>query len=174
MKQTISLAIVMMLAISSVFAKDKERVSKHETIKGANISITYGRPSKKGRVIFGSEQEKPLEPYGKVWRTGADEATEITLAKDCLIMNIPVKAGTYTLFTIPEPAEWPLILNKKLGQWGAFDYEKYKDQNVFQSAGTVKHLDKPVETLTFTIQKDGLLMEWDKVSVFYPIKFYGE
>ena len=71
---------MMLFSLSSIFAKDK--VSKHSTVKGDQMSITYGQPSKKGRVIFGG-----LVPYGEVWRTGADEATEITLKKDCFFGN---------------------------------------------------------------------------------------
>jgi DUF2911 family protein len=171
MKHTLSLALVMMLAISSVFAKDKERVSKHTTIKNGNISVTYGQPSKKGRLIFGTAQEKALEPNGEVWRAGADEATEITISKDCQFVGRPLKAGTYTLFVKLNKSEWEIILNSQLGQWGSFGYEKVKDKNVLDAAVAVKHLDNVVETFTITIQKDGLLMEWDQTSAFIPITF---
>jgi Protein of unknown function (DUF2911) len=175
MKQTISLAIIMMLAISSVFAKDKTRVSPHETVKNANMNITYGRPSVKGRVIFGTTAENALEPSGEIWRTGADEATEITFNKDCVISGSHVvKAGTYTLFTQLSKSEWVVILNSKLGQWGAFGYDKVKDKNVMQTALPVKHLDNIVETFTITPKKDGFLMEWEHASVFVPIQFYGD
>src|SRR5689334_20084655 len=78
--------------------------SPHETVEGKDISVTYGRPYKKGRDIFGG-----LEPYGKVWRTGADAATEVTFKKDGTFGGKPVKAGTYTLFTIPNEKEWTVI-----------------------------------------------------------------
>ncbi|WP_315816624.1 DUF2911 domain-containing protein [Paraflavitalea speifideaquila] len=70
--------------------------SPHETSVGKNVEVRYGRPYKKGREIFGG-----LEKFGKVWRTGADSATTITFAKDGTFGGKPVKAGTYTLFTIP-------------------------------------------------------------------------
>src|SRR5688572_3921986 len=83
------------------------RVSPLEVIsykyKDAYAKITYCRPSKKNREIFGT-----LVPYGSVWRTGANEATEITLTRDVLIMGKPVPAGTYSLFTIPQQNSWTI------------------------------------------------------------------
>ena len=94
-------------------AYSQTRKSPHDTVSVDNITVTYGRPYKKERKIFGG-----LEPYGKVWRTGADQATQITFEKDGTFGGKPVKAGTYTLFTIPNPDEWTIILNSQLGQWG--------------------------------------------------------
>lgn len=164
MKQTLSLAILLIFAVSNVFAKD--RASAHTTVKDANMSITYGQPSKKGRQIFGG-----LVPYEQVWRTGADEATEITFNKDCTINGHVVKAGTYTLFTIPRGKEWSIILNKKLGQWGAFGYDKVKDQDVLNVTVAPNHMNKTVETFTITPKADGLLLEWENTMVMIPIVF---
>ena len=94
-------------------ACSQSRKSPHETVEGDNIKVSYGRPYKKGREVFGG-----LEKYGKVWRTGADEATEITFTKDGTFGGKPVKAGTYTLFTIPEKDKWTVILNSQLGTVG--------------------------------------------------------
>src|SRR5436189_1888840 len=99
--------------------------SPHETADSKNISVTYGRPYKKGRDIFGG-----LEKYGKVWRTGADSATHITFKKDGTFGGKAVKAGTYTLFTIPNEKEWTIILNGELKQWGAFAYEQNKSKDI--------------------------------------------
>ena len=97
MKKLLFLSTVVLTVLS---ACAQDRKSPHETVEGKDVKVTYGRPLKKGRVIFGD-----LEKYGKVWRTGADEATEITFAKDAKVAGQPVKAGTYTLFTIPEEKE---------------------------------------------------------------------
>lgn len=166
MKQIISLAIIMLMSFSSVFAKDKERASKHTTVKNNLVSVTYGQPMKKGRVIFG---EGGLVPYDQIWRTGADEATEITFAKNCKFGDLQVKAGTYTLFTKPYKGEWLIILNKKLGQWGAYDYEKNKDQNVGQTSALIETLKAPVETFTIATEKDGVRFSWDMTSVKVPV-----
>ena len=157
----------MMLAIGTLFAKDETRVSKHTTVSVGNISITYGQPSKKGREIFGG-----LVPYGQVWRTGADEATEITFTKPCLFGGKQLEAGTYTLFTIPGKTEWTIILNKQLKQWGWFGYDKVKDQDRMKVTVPSKQTDDVVETFTITPRADGFLMEWDKTSVFVPAKAF--
>lgn len=89
---------------------------------GLEIKVDYCRPAKKGRVVFGE-----LEPYGKVWRTGANEATEIMFNKPVSFGGKNLQAGTYTLFTIPQKDRWTVILNSALDQWGAFSYDESKD-----------------------------------------------
>ena len=79
------------------------------------MTVRYGRPYKKGREIFGK-----LERYGMVWRCGADSVTTITFSKNAFLGGKPVKAGTYTLFAIPNKKDWTIILNSVLGQWGAY------------------------------------------------------
>lgn len=155
---------MLLVSCTSLFAAD--RVSKHTTVKGTHISVTYGQPSKKGRTIFGG-----LVPYGMVWRTGADEATQITVDKDCLFGGKKLAAGTYTLFTIPDKTEWTIILNPVLKQWGAFGYEKVKDKDVLHTNVPVKYVKNNVETFTIAIKDSGLLMEWDDVQVEVPVKF---
>jgi hypothetical protein len=139
--------------------------SPHETVKGNHISVTYGRPYKKDRVIFGE-----LVKYGEVWRTGADEATEITFDKDAQFGGRPIKAGTYTLFTIPNETEWTIILNSELDQFGAFDYEEHKAKNVLEVKAPTKRLDQVVEqfTIRFTPQNN-MVMEWDQTQVEVPV-----
>src|SRR6201985_2932184 len=113
------------LAVTTMATAQQPRKSPHDTLRTKDITVTYGRPYKKGRDIFGK-----LEPYGKVYRVGADEATTITFKTDGTFGGKPVKAGTYTLFAIPNEKEWTVILNGQLKQWGAFDYDKYKDKDV--------------------------------------------
>ena len=179
MKKITSLVLILLVAFTGVnaqnkskskskgTAKEEQRASKHTTVSNDLISVTYGQPNKKGRVIFG---EGGLVPFGQVWRTGADEATEITLKKGCMFAGRQVKAGTYTLFTTPFKGEWLIVLNSELGQWGAYGYDKVKDKNVLQSNALVETLPNEVETFTITPEKDGMRMSWDKTSVFIPIK----
>jgi hypothetical protein len=136
-------------------------------LRTKNITVTYGRPYKKGRDIFGK-----LEPYGKVYRVGADEATQITFAKDGKFGGKSVKAGTYTLCAIPNEKSWTIILNSQLGQWGAFSYDKYKDKDVLHVDVPVIPLESPVEQLTIAVPggKD-LTIAWDKVKVAIPVSF---
>ena len=157
-------AIVTTLSVS---AQPSHPNSPHDTVENKDIKVTYGRPYKKGRVVFGE-----LEKYGKVWRTGADEATAITFKKDGKFGGQNVKAGTYTLFTIPNENEWTVILNSQLGQWGAFSYDKYKDKDVLKFNVPVKKLDTPVEQNTIRLIKDkSIIIEWDQAQVAIPIDF---
>lgn len=105
---------------SSVRVSPNASVS--QTIGTTNVTITYGRPSVKGRNVFGG-----LEPYGDVWRSGANEATTITFSDEVKIEGEPLKAGTYGLFTVPGEKEWVVIFNNVPIQWGAFDYDSSKD-----------------------------------------------
>ncbi len=139
------------------------RKSPHETVSSENIKVTYGRPYKKGRVIFGG-----LEKYGKVWRTGADEATEITFHKDGNFGGQSVKAGTYSLYTIPNENEWTIILNKQTGQSGV-QYDKNRDLLRVQTPS--RKLDQPIEQLTIRFEEKNMIIEWDRTQVAVPVEF---
>ena len=76
--------------------------------------VTYGRPSMRGRTIFGD-----LVSYDALWRTGANEATTITFSDDVMIEGQPLEAGTYSLFTIPGTEAWTVVFNKVAEQWGS-------------------------------------------------------
>jgi len=173
MKQTISLAIIMMLAISGVFAKDNQQAAKHATVKNDNISVNYGQPSRNGKVIFGTPSENALIPYGTIWSTGEGKATEVTFKQDCKVggNKLALKAGTYTLFTKPAKGEWVFMFNTQLNQNGTADLEKNKNKTVLQTWGLSKRLETPVEKLTITPSADGLLFEWDHASVLLPVEF---
>jgi hypothetical protein len=153
-----------LLAGTVSYAQPSHPKSPHDTVKTKDITITYGRPYKKGREIFGK-----LEPYGKVYRCGADEATQITFAKDVTFGGKPVKAGTYTFCAIPNATSWTVILNSKLGQWGAFDYDKYKAQDVVHVDVPVKTLSTPTEQLTMTANGGKVTLAWDTVQIEVPV-----
>ncbi|PTX61167.1 Protein of unknown function (DUF2911) [Kordia periserrulae] len=131
------------------------------------IKVVYGRPQKKGRTIFGN-----LVPYGKVWRTGANEATEITFFKDVKLGEQEIKAGTYSLFTIPNKDTWTIIINSDTDVWGSYYYDKDKD---------VARLDVPVKkidaleyfSIAFTKETDGarMVLAWDNISAAIPFSF---
>jgi len=165
MKKLLLLTTIAFLGLAAC-AQPTHPNSPHDTLSVKNVKVTYGRPYKKGRDIFGG-----LEPYGKVYRVGADEATTITFAKDGTFGGKPVKAGTYTLFAIPTEAKWTIILNGQLKQWGAFDYEKYKDKDVLHVDVPVKKLSAPIEQLTITAPASELIIAWDKTQVAVPFSF---
>ena len=87
-----------------------------------DVTIKYSSPSVKGRKIWSE-----LVPYGQVWRTGANDATTITFSKDVTIEGQHLKAGTYSMFTIPTENEWTIVFNKTAKQWGAFKYDQTQD-----------------------------------------------
>ncbi|MDR8392893.1 DUF2911 domain-containing protein [Aliifodinibius sp. S!AR15-10] len=127
---TLSLALVFLVtqfAVGQDRATNETRVSPNasvsQTIGTTQVTITYGRPSVNDRQVFGG-----LEPFGEVWRTGANEATTITFSDDVMIEGEPLEAGTYGLFTIPsKDQQWTVIFNNVAQQWGAFDYDSGED-----------------------------------------------
>ena len=132
------------------------------------VKITYSRPHKKGRKIFGE-----LVPYGKIWRTGANEATELTTTKDIKLAGNEIPAGTYTLFTIPQKDKWTIILNSDLGQWGAYRYDESKD--VIRFDVPTKQLSATYEPFTIEFEQTAsevvLKMMWDQTGVVIPVSF---
>jgi len=143
--------------------------SPHVTADGKNVSIRYGQPSKKGRVLFGKAGSGSLEPYGKPWRIGADSATQITFKKDATFGGKAIKAGTYTLFATPNEKDWTLILNSQLGQWGAYKYEEYKSKDVLQVTVPNKTYSTSQEKLTFDVKDTSVDFQWDKVGFSVPV-----
>lgn len=136
--------------------------------KDTYVKITYAQPQKKGRQIFGG-----LVPYNKVWSLGANETTEITCTRDITINGILVKAGTYSLFAIPTPDKWTIIVNSELGLWGSYNYNSKLD--VFRFDVPIQEVEDVYES--FTLQFDqrnevaDLLIRWDRIKVSIPLKF---
>ncbi|MEZ4705250.1 MAG: DUF2911 domain-containing protein [Bdellovibrionota bacterium] len=145
----------------SIFpSKGEKRVAK----------VIYSRPQINGRHIFGD-----LVKYGEVWRTGANEATEITFYQDVTIQNTKIPAGTYTLFTIPNKSQWTVILSRATHQWGAYDYKK--DQDLVRLTVTPEHVDKTVEALSIVFDESenqevvNLVLAWENTQINVPISY---
>ena len=131
------------------------------------ITVDYGRPSKNNRVIFGD-----LVPYGSLWRTGANSPTKITFTEDVNVNGKEIKAGTYSVFTIPNTTEWTVILNKNLNIWGTDGYLESDDVARFL-VKSVK-LNDPVETFTIQFSNTkatqvNLDLMWDNVKISFDI-----
>lgn len=128
--------------------RPSQKASVMQTIGVTDITITYSRPGVKGRTIFAdapatmaaraqgeatldNQNERkagePIVPYDHVWRAGANEATMFQVTDDVLINGQPLKAGTYSLHTVPGKDEWTIIFNSDPGQWGSFAYDSKKD-----------------------------------------------
>lgn len=136
-------------------------------LKGKNISIDYSRPFLKGRKV-GQE----LAPYGKVWRTGANEATTLTTDIDLDIGGTKVPAGKYTLWTLPSEGTWKLIVNKQTGQWGT----KYDEsQDLARIDMKKSSLPQTVEQFTISFDKKSestadLNLDWENTCVYVLVK----
>jgi hypothetical protein len=111
-----------------------------------------------------------LAPAGKVWRTGANEATEITFYKDATIGGKTIKAGSYALFTIPGDSEWTVILNSNLHQWGAYSYDS--DGDVVRATAAVSSDSEELEAFSVAFDDDGnMVMGWGTTRVSLPISY---
>ena len=131
--------------------------------------VVYSRPQKNGRTIFGD-----LLEYGKVWRLGANEATEIEFYQNVKVNNTKIKKGRYTMYCIPYADKWTIIINKETDTWGSFKYDMKKD---------VVRIDLPIqkqnditEEFAMVFEKAptagaNLIIAWDNVRVSLPIVF---
>lgn len=130
------------------------------------VKITYGRPQLKGRALA------KLAPNDKVWRTGANEAPEITFYKDVKFGGKDVKAGTYTLFTIPGDKEWTVILSTAKNVWGSYFYNETED--VVRVTAPVKKSEKTIEAFSIAFNGENnnvsMYLGWGNVIVSVPIK----
>ncbi|HEV7780766.1 MAG TPA: DUF2911 domain-containing protein [Chitinophagaceae bacterium] len=158
------------LLLLAVFAAvegygQKPKASPHDTVSTKDITVTYGRPYKKGRDVFGG-----LEKFGQVWRLGADEATTIKFDKPTKFGDKVVPAGTYTLFALVDQKEWTFILNGVLGQWGAYGYDKNKEKDIAYAKAAVTKLENTVEQLTIRFDGEDMIVEWDGTGVKVKVK----
>ncbi len=132
---------------------------------GALVTISYSQPSLKGRTIG-----KDIEPKeGKIWRTGANEATVFETSKDILVNGKALPAGKYGFFSINNGKEWTLIFNKKWDQWGAMSYQITDD--ALRITTTAVDINTPVEKLTYSIDKNGdISLTWGMLQVAFTVK----
>lgn len=133
----------------------------------SNIEISYSRPGVKGRKIFGD-----LVPYGKVWRTGANNATTITFGEEVTIGGKKVAAGKYGLLTIPNASEWTFIISKQTNVTSPADYKE--DQDVVRVTAQAASLPFSIETMMISIDNIksnscDIGLGWDNVYVSFPV-----
>lgn len=171
----ILLVIIGVVILYMLVLKERDSPEGMTEFKKGNVHVMvlYSRPSKRGRVIFGE-----LVPYGKVWRTGANEATLFQTNHDLTIKDKALKKGHYSLWTIPGENSWTIIFNTQTGQWG-INSEGEANRNPANDALTVEvpKLDslQPLEQFTITLQESGeeleMLLMWDRVLVSVPISY---
>lgn len=164
------LGIALLTGLSAI-AQELPQPSPTSVVKQkvglTDVDVTYSRPSAKGRTIFGE-----LVPFNEMWRTGANANTIIEFSTEVNFGGTPVKAGKYSLFTIPGKGEWTIVLNSKTNMWGTGNYSKVNDvARVTVESGSTSN------TETFTMSMDNLTGEsadlslaWEKTKVSIPIK----
>jgi hypothetical protein len=167
MKKLVTPLVLFALALAAGTTEAQEKPkSPKETVKGvidgANVEIVYCRPSARGRKMLGGN-----EAYGKVWRTGANEATTIEFDRDVKIEGKPLPKGKYELFTIPGENEWTIIIQKYGKQWGAYDYKESND--VLRTTVKAGKADPFVETFTIATEKDAINLKWENTSVSFKV-----
>src|SRR3954469_3572547 len=166
--------------------RPSQKASVMQTLGVTDVTITYSRPAVKGRPIFGEVAEKdnyakgestlddqykrpagmPIVPYGHVWRTGANEATQFVITDDVLINGQKLAAGSYSLHTIPGKDEWTIVFNGAANQWGSFDYDPAKD--TLRVKAKPQWLNTSEEWLTYSfdpVSEDSaqVNIRWEKV-----------
>ena len=128
----------------------------------------YSRPQKNGRIIFSE-----LLEYGKVWRMGANEATEIEFYKEVMISDVKIKKGRYTLYGIPNADKWTLIINKDTDTWGSFRYNTGND--IVRIDVPVQKQTEITEAIAMVFEKTDngadLIIAWDDIKINLPIVF---
>lgn len=174
MRKYALLLVICLLSLSAVLAQpvpeprssplDMARMRYRDTY----VKITYSQPYKRGRTIFGE-----LVPYGKVWRTGANEAAELTCTGDIYINGVLLHAGTYSVFTIPDKIKWTIIINRDVGLWGDYNYNPKLD--VMRVDVAVQEADPMNEAFSMKFDQNNdrasWIMTWDDIMVAIPIRF---
>jgi hypothetical protein len=160
MKRILAVSFLSLTLLASTAMQAQDDKSKRpsppakvtQTLKsGATVSIDYSQPSLKGRTIG-----KDVEPkQGQIWRAGANEATVFETSKDLKVEGKTLPAGKYALFMTDNGNDWTITFNKVWNTWGAFDYEKNKDQDALQVNVKPQTTNKSQEKLTYTIDKSG-------------------
>lgn len=152
---------------------------------GTYVKVTYGRPYMRGRAIFGdpASGQAFLVPWGELWRTGANEATEITVTGPVTVAGETLPAGTYSVFTVPGPETWTVRLNSQLGMdgtgrldpaTGQFTPSYDPAEDVLQVQVPVSTLDEPVDQFTIGFEPvrapTHMVLRWERTEVRIPMR----
>ena len=139
--------------------------ARPDRVSDPDIRVLYSRPQLKGRTI------ENLTPKGVIWRTGANETTEIIFYKEMEIQGIKIPAQAYSLYTIPGENNWKVILNKKLHTWGAYGYDQSKDLGRFTAEVRKSEAEIEVLSIRFDNRIAGyhLVIGWGNKEIILPI-----
>ncbi len=195
---SISIALVSLVASTAVISsaqlklpRPSPKASVTQTIGVTDVTITYHRPGVKGRKIWGDAPasapqgeatlddgrnrptDMPIVPYGRLWRTGANDATQFVVTDDVLINGQPLPAGEYSLHTIPGKNEWTVVFNGTANQWGSFNYDPTKD--LLRVKSKPSPLSDNQEWMSFAIEPASdnsavVNLRWEKVQVPFTVE----
>lgn len=184
-----TLAAVIVVSAQLKLPRPSQKASVMQTIGVTDITITYYRPGVKGRKIWGewptdvkgeatldNQNQRPagapIVPYGHIWRTGANDATQFVVTDPVMINGQPLPAGAYSLHTIPNKDEWVVVFNGTANQWGSFSYDASKD--TLRVKAKPEWVTDNEEWLAFTIDPSGdnsakVTIAWEKVRVPFTV-----
>ena len=194
---SIAAALCVLCFATAAFAqittpRPSQKASVMQRIGVTDVTITYSRPGVKGRQIWGDPlpgqtaqgeatldnqntrpKGAPIVPWGHVWRTGANEATQFVVTDEVLINGQKLAAGSYSLHTIPTKDEWTIVFNGTANQWGSFDYDPAKD--TLRVKAKPESLPTSQEWLSYTfdpVTEDSaqVNIRWEKISVPFTVK----
>ena len=179
-KKIIIGVVIVVVAVAAYYAYAINRsstLSPHDmasySYQGLDIKVDYSRPSKRGRLIFGEEKDKALQPNGKYWRLGANAVTQVTFSKNVTLAGKPVDAGTYRIYCVPEATLWHLFLNSDLGGLLGGASEPDHALDILQIDIPLQTNPTEVEkfTIEFSSDSTGASMNfmWDRALVKVPI-----
>ncbi len=136
-------------------------------VDGHDMKICYGRPSARNRTMIGGR----AVPFGRLWRTGANEPTIIRTPVALSIAGVRIPAGTFAIYTVPGETEWQIILNRSYAQWGQEGQytAEVEAQEVGRGSARTERLDDHVETFTIRVDSGQIFMEWENTRVIIPI-----
>ena len=171
----ILIVLVVLAVISFLFFSKGNRPSPPGHVElnhdGLEISISYSRPSVRGRVIFGTEEEGALQVYDKYWRLGANEATEISFSKNVNFNGKPIDAGTYSMYAIPGSESFTIVLNSEVNKSGAPEPDHNKD--VLQVEVPVRKTTMSTEQFTVLLKPMGpsinIIFDWATTQFVIPV-----
>lgn len=180
MKKKIFIGIgvfVLLIVVGFIYLNHRNRTlspAGHVKYAKNNISIeiSYSRPSKKERLIFGTKEDGALLPYGEYWRLGANEVTEISFDRDVLFNGEEIPAGNYRMYAVPGEHEFEISLNSEVGKWGYSDPDYSLD--VLKTMVQVEKSNESVEQFTIRFEEVGprvlVVCEWSDVKVKIPVE----
>jgi hypothetical protein len=140
-------------------------------IGGGEVKVCFGRPNARGRTMIGGD----AVPFGRIWRTGANETTKIRSTVPLVIAGIAVPAGTYAIYTVPGETEWQVVVNRAWEQWGheRFYTAEVEAQDVARTTVPVERLADHVETFTIRNERGSngvtLILEWEHTRIRIPV-----